>query len=291
MFVTRVYIILDLFFWNISTCVAYDPTPCLAGAFVVLLVLLSSSAFGAQLETWRLEFLGGARDPLPRLSLLSPSQHLISLSSLSHSVFACGKEIHLQLRLTDWTYEFEFIFGAFIVISNKTLDVNDKNRGALDQRYSMLESDPLPIQCRHSDPLCVRLLLWSRVSSALEGDLLAPFRPFPLSNQCRHRESLFISGWRKVTQVWPDLPCHYHWKNHRNNGPSIQNFYPLPSMPCPWVQPCSDHGWHKTACSRRRGADVASSLPLSPLASYRSSFIVLCSQLTLGDPLLFLLCP
>lgn len=28
-----------------------------------------------------------------------------------------------------------------------------------------------------NDPLCVRLLLWSRVSSALEGDLLAPFLP------------------------------------------------------------------------------------------------------------------
>ena len=58
-----------------------------------------------------------------------------------------------------------------------------------------------------NDPLCVRLLLWSRVSSALEGDLLAPFLPpfrradpsLSLSNQCRHRESLFISGRKKST--------------------------------------------------------------------------------------------
>ena len=58
--------------------------------------------------------------------------------------------------------------------------VNAKNRGALDQRYSMIESDPLShMYSGDSDPLCVRLLLWSRVSSALEGDLLAPFRPFP----------------------------------------------------------------------------------------------------------------
>ena len=44
----------------------------------------------------------------------------------------------------------------------------------------MLESDPLShMYSGDSNPLCVRLLLWSRVSSALEGDLLAPFRPFP----------------------------------------------------------------------------------------------------------------
>ena len=52
------------------------------------IVLSSSTTDSWHRLSWKLEFLGGARDPLPRLSLLSPSQHLISLSSLSHSVLS-----------------------------------------------------------------------------------------------------------------------------------------------------------------------------------------------------------
>ena len=315
MFVTRVYIILDLFFWNISTCVAYDPTPCLAWR---IRIMVSSSAFGAQLETWRLEFLGGARDPLPRLSLLSPSQHLISLSSLSHSVFTCDNEINFQWRLTDLIQRSAKRRGCLLTYSQA------KPRRKLTQPSPRLIAEPciwicIYLRCIHcnkqhdiSSRKCqeqrspgsevlhdwiwsslpyVQWRQWPIVRATaplvtgvfgIRGRFARSLPTLPPSQiNAANREPLFISGWRKVTQSKPDMSCHCHSKNHILW--SLWSFNPTyfyPSMPCPWVPTCSDHGWHKTACSRRRCRFV----PLSPLASYRSSFIVLCSQLTLGDP-------
>ena len=81
----------------------------------------------------------------------------------------------------------------------------------------MLESDPLShMYSGDSDPLCVRLLLWSRVSSALEGDLLAPFRPFPSQINAaaaatgNHCSSQAEGESHSSHNSELDMPCHCH---------------------------------------------------------------------------------
>ena len=165
MFVTRVYIILDLFFWNISTCVAYDPTTQLRPALLALFWRYCALIFNPWLG-WKLEFLGGARS-FTTETVTSSFSPPFSLPSLSTS----------------------FPFHPF-----RTVSCHGAEESPLLEFINSPSGD--------NDPLCVRLLLWSRVSSALEGDLLPSFRrPVPLSNQCRHRETLFISGWREVQEL------------------------------------------------------------------------------------------
>ena len=75
----------------------------------------------------------------------------------------------------------------------------------------MIESDPLShMYSGDSDPLCVRLLLWSRVSSALEGDLLAPFRRLPSLKSMPPPGIAVKLSLKESYTVKTYTNCHYH---------------------------------------------------------------------------------